>query len=483
MQATESVLPRYKQLAQKLWEGIVQAGLGEGSRIPSVRTLTVQHGVSLTTAVQALRWLEAQGQIEARPRSGYFVARREERPGPARARPWPNPPPELDPQARDHLAMVGEPCAIRLDLAVGELSLYPVDKLSVLLRRHAYREPDLVGAHARGSGHPDLRREIARQAMQYCCELDPDELIVTNGCIEALNLALRAVTRPGDIVAVESPTYFVLLQMLGALELRVLPIPCRTGTGMDLDALRSALDTTRVKAVVTIANANNPVGSVASDADKTALVHLLQERDIPLIEDDIFGDMCYDEPRPRPARAFDSSGNVLLCGGFSKSLSPGLRLGWIAAGKFSEKVRALKYTTSMATAELQQTAVAEMLSSGGFALHLRRLKGALQSQQNALRDAVLRHFPEGTEISHPRGGFVLWVKLPATGELRVSTRPMFERARAEGIGFAPGHLFGQGGAYDDCLRLNAGYRWTNDLERAVERLGALARTSSAALEE
>jgi DNA-binding transcriptional MocR family regulator len=211
--------------------------------------------------------------------------------------------------------------------------------------------------------------------------------------------------------------------------------------------------------------------------NKAALVRLLQERDIPLIEDDIFGDICYDEPRPRPARAFDSSGNVLLCGGFSKSLCPGLRLGRIAAGKFSEKVRALKYTTSMATGELHQTAVAEMLSGGGFALHLRRLKGALRSQQNALREAGPRNFPEGTEVSRPRGGFVLWVKLPAAGDVRVT---MFEQARAEGIGFAPGRLFGQGGAYDDCLRLNAGYRWTSDLERAVERLGALAATSAAA---
>ena len=472
--ATPAV-PLYKRLAQQLWDGIVQAGLGAGSRIPSVRMLSVQHGVSLTTALQALRWLETQGQIQARPRSGYFVAARPQRPDQALATRWPDPPPELDAQARDHLAMVGTPCAVRLDLAVAEPSLYPVDKLSVLLRRFAYQNSDLVGAHVRGTGHPELRREIARQAMQYRCELDPDELIVTNGCIEALNLALRAVTQPGDVVAVESPSYFVLLQMLRALELRVLTIPCRSDSGMDLAALKNALEQTPVKAVVTIANANNPVGSVASDADKAALVRLLQQRDIPLIEDDIFGDLCFDPLRPRPARAFDTTGNVLLCGGFSKSLCPGLRLGWIAAGRFSEKVRALKYTTSMATAELQQVAVAEMLSGGGYALHLRRLKGALQRQQNALRDAVLRHFPDGTEVSSPRGGFVLWVKLPAIGDVPASTRPMFEQARARGIGFAPGHLFGQDGAYDDCLRLNAGYRWGSELEAAIGHLGALAR--------
>jgi DNA-binding transcriptional MocR family regulator len=182
--------------------------------------------------------------------------------------------------------------------------------------------------------------------------------------------------------------------------------------------------------------------------------------------------------RPRPVRAFDTAGNVLLCGGFSKSLCPGLRLGWIAAGRFTERVKALKYTTSMATAELQQAAVAEMLASGGYALHLRRLKSALQGQQQMLRDAILRYFPSGTEVSSPAGGFVLWARLPEASNGPVSTRVLFERARSEGIGFAPGHLFGQAGEFDDCLRLNAGYRWTNELEAAVERLGALARIST-----
>jgi DNA-binding transcriptional MocR family regulator len=478
MGTAESVLPRYRQLAKRLWSSIEQAGLEEGSRLPSVRTLAAQHGVSLTTALQAVRWLEVQGYVRARPRSGYFVAARSERASEARTVKWPDPLPELDPQARDHLAMVGEPCAVRLDLAAGEPSLYPVDRLSVLLRRLAYQHRSLVGAHVRGTGHPGLRREIVRQSMQYSCDLDPEELVVTNGCVEALNLALRAVTRPGDVVAVESPTYFALLQMLRALELTALPVRCLPDIGMDLDALKTALDQAPVKVVVTIANANNPVGSVAPDSAKAALVRLLRERNIPLIEDDIFGDVCFGEVRPRPVRAFDTAGNVLLCGGFSKSLCPGLRLGWIAAGRFTERVKALKYTTSMATAELQQAAVAEMLASGGYALHLRRLKAALQHQQQMLRDAILRYFPSGTEVSSPAGGFVLWARLPEAPSGPVSTRVLFERARAEGIGFAPGHLFGQAGAYDDCLRLNAGYRWTNELEAAVERLGVLARIST-----
>jgi DNA-binding transcriptional MocR family regulator len=202
---------------------------------------------------------------------------------------------------------------------------------------------------------------------------------------------------------------------------------------------------------------------------------LTSERDVPLIEDDIFGDLCFGETRPRPVRAFDDAhGNVLLCGGFSKSLCPGLRMGWIAGGRFTERVKALKYTTSMATAELQQAAVAELLATGGYALHLRRLKAALHGQQRALREAVLRYFPEGTQVTDPLGGMVLWAKLPEVEGRSRSTRVLFEQARTEGISFTPGHLFGEGDAFDDCLRLNAGNRWTSELQAAVRRLGELA---------
>jgi len=482
-------LPMYVRLGQRLREGIEQAAMVEGTRLPSVRTLAVQHGVSMTTALQALRWLETRGEVEARPRSGYFVAKRLRRakrvndgadgardPKAGSAKRWAQSAPELDAQARDHLAIAGEPAAVRLDLASAETALYPVERFSILLRRLAYQQRDLVGSHVRGMGYPALRAQISRQAMQYACELDPEELVVTNGCVEALNLALRAVARPGDLIAVESPTYFVLLQMLRALEMPIYAIPCRPRSGIDLDALRDALDRgIPIKAVVTVANGNNPLGSVPSDTAKHSLVALLRERDVPLIEDDIFGDLCFGETRPRPARAFDDArGNVLLCGGYSKSLCPGLRLGWIAAGRFTERVKALKYTMSMATAELQQAAVAELLATGGYALHVRRLKTALQRQQHALRDAVLRYFPAGTEATNPAGGLVLWTKLPGIDGRGPSTRTLFELARAEGISFAPGHLFGEAGAFDDCLRLNAGNRWTSELEAAVRRLGDLA---------
>ncbi|WP_342627338.1 PLP-dependent aminotransferase family protein [Nguyenibacter vanlangensis] len=467
-------LPLYRSVARRLSEGIKQAGLNPGARLPSVRTLAKQYNVSHLTAVQALQSLESEGLIFARPRSGYYVATPELQ-GPKRRVKviWPNPLPELDPQARDHLAMVGAPCAARLDLAVGEPELYPVKRFNVILRRLAYQQPSLVSEHTRGMGNLGLRLTVAQQALQYACELDPDELVVTNGCVEALNLALRAVTKPGDIIAVETPTYFALLQMLRALELIPLPIPCAAPNGMDIEILRKKIKFVPIKAVVTIANGNNPVGTVASDENKRGLVRLLSDLNIPLIEDDIFGDVCFQEGRPRPVKSFDRTGGVILCSGYSKSLCPGLRVGWVAGGKYAERIKLLKYTTSMATAELQQAVVKEMLSSGSYTKHLRVLRRDLLGHQKMLREWVLESFPKGTEISEPAGGFVLWVRLPQRDGMKVTSRALFAPAREEGIGFAPGHLFGVTGEFDEYLRLNSGCRLTPMLQSSVSRLGQL----------
>ncbi|HXV30218.1 MAG TPA: PLP-dependent aminotransferase family protein [Sinorhizobium sp.] len=315
---------------------------------------------------------------------------------------------------------------------------------------------------------------MVRSALEHGCRISSDEIVVTNGCIEALNLSLRAVTRHGDRVAVESPCYFVLLQMLRSLGLVAVPIPCDPLRGMDLAVLADVLQTTPIAAVVSVANGNNPVGSVANDEDKAALVAMLAARNIPLIEDDMFGDVCFASSRPSALRSFDRRGGVLWCGGLSKTLMPSLRLGWVAAGRFTAQVQALKYTTTMATSELFQVAAAELMENGGYARHLKRLRQTLGRQHAALRQAVLRYFPPGTEVSQAAGGYVAWVRLPHGKNDPASTRHLFARAREAGIGFAPGYLFG-GREFDDCLRLNAGYPWNREQEEAIAHLGKLVK--------
>ncbi|MFT4240790.1 MAG: PLP-dependent aminotransferase family protein [Acidovorax sp.] len=456
-------LSRYQQIAQQLRTAIEAGVLPEGARVPSVRRLGREHGVSELTALQALRVLEQERLVDARPRSGFYVARRR-----GLAVPAPMELAPVDEQTRTHLSIMGSPCRVRLDLANGEPGLYPTGKLSVLMRQLVYRDPGLLGAPLRGTGYPALKEQIVRRAFDYGCTLHPDEVVVTHGCVESLSLALRTVARPGDGVAVESPTYFVILRMLRSLGLH--PVEISTGEeGMDLDALEAVLRSGKVTAVLSIANANNPTGVTLPVEHKRALVALAQRHGAVVIEDDIYGDTHFSGERPLPLRAF--SEEVILCSSFSKTLAPGIRVGWVAAGRWSSQIAAEKYSSTMGTGLYAQAAIVEFLRSGGYDLHLRRLRQTLHKQVGSMRAAVLRAFAPGTQVSSPDGGYVLWVALPDGSP---SARTLFERARQEGIGIAPGHLFATDGRFDHCFRLNAGFGWNAQVREAIERLGELS---------
>lgn len=434
--------------------------------MPSVRTLGREYQVSVLTALQALRLLEQERWVEARPRSGFYVARRRDANLAERAAIEVV---ALDEQAATHLSIVGTPCRVRLDLANGESALYPIKKLGVLMRQLMYRDPELLGNHVRGTGHPALKQQIIRRAFEYGCTIRPDELLVTNGCVESIALALRAVTQPGDGVAVESPTYFVILQMLRSLGLRAVEIP-QTERGIDLVVLERVLQHRQASAVISIANIGNPTGITLAMEDKEKLVRLVERHDAVLIEDDIFGDTSFDGLRPKPLRAF--SDKVILCSSFSKTLAPGIRVGWIAGGRWSSAIASMKYTSTMGTPVYPQAAIAEFLRTGGYDVHLRRLKRMLQHQVSSMRRAVVEHFPAQARVSNPAGGYLLWVELPRG---RVSARQLFENARREGIGIAPGHLFATDDRFDHCFRLNAGFGWNEEVEKSIARLAELSR--------
>jgi len=290
------------------------------------------------------------------------------------------------------------------------------------------------------------------------------------GAMEALNLCLRAVARPGDVVALESPTYFGILQVMESLGLRALEIATHPRDGLDVDALATVLAKRRVSAVVAMPSYSNPLGSLMPDARKKALVELLARHDVPLIEDDVYGDMPAHGDRPRAAKAFDRDGNVLLCSSFSKSFSPGARVGWVAPGRFFEEVKALKFMNTVATPTLMQAAVAEFLQSGGYDRHLRRMRAELARQVEQVADAVMRHFPRDTCMTRPAGGYVLWVELARA----IDTDALYERAIRERVTFLPGSIFSARGAFKNCLRLSCGYPFSDRIESSLRILGRLA---------
>ncbi|MCW5620677.1 MAG: PLP-dependent aminotransferase family protein [Burkholderiales bacterium] len=460
----------YQEVATRLSEAIRAGSLKAGDRLPSVRQLSLQHQVSIATAMQAYRWLENQRLIEARPKSGYFVmARKMQLAEPAISSP-PSAPAfvGVNRLVMEYLACSELPGVAPLGCATPGEALYPGEKLTRLITTIGRRHPELSARYAMSFGHSTLKAAIARRAVEFGCSLTPTDIVITNGCTEALNLALRAVAGPGDTIALESPTYFTLLQIIESLGMKALEIPTHPREGISLEALELATRVPgSVKAVMLVPNFSNPLGSLMPDTKKEALVRLLEQRGIPLIEDDIYGDAYFGSARPFVAKAWDRGGNVLLCSSFTKSLAPSFRVGWIAPGKFRERVEMLKFITSVATPELPQLAIAQFMVDGGYDHHLRKLRAAFARQVQRTAEAVVEYFPPGCRLTAPAGGFVLWVELPP----KVDAVALFRAARDQHIALAPGPLFSSTGRYDNFIRLNCGHVWSTRLELALARVG------------
>ena len=462
----------YENLAARMAEAIHAGALRAGDRLPSVRRLSTQHRVSIATAVQAYRHLENQRLIEARPKSGYFVLARPSRLG----EPATSAPPSaarfvgVNQLAMEVLQSVRDSDVTPLGAACPDPELFPNDKLMRLAHSEGRRRPELLGAYPMSPGNDRLLAMIARRSLDFGCRLRPDEIVATNGCIEALNLALRAVARPGDTIALESPTYFTLLQIIESLGMKALEIPTHPREGMSIEALDLATQKAgAVRAVIVMPNFQNPLGGLMPDEAKARMVQLLEARSIPLIEDDIYGDIHFQEQRPRVAKAWDRSGNVLLCSSFTKTVSPGLRVGWIAPGRWYDEVAMLKFINSVATPELPQAAIAEFMATGGYDHHLRRLRAGFARQVQQTTNAIAEFFPKGTKITRPAGGFVLWVEMPP----KVDSLELFRRARDQRISIAPGPMFTTTKRYRNFIRIGCGHPWTPRIEMALLRLGQL----------
>ncbi len=462
----------YKRVALRISELIEHGTLRPGERIPSVRKLSEREEVSIATVMQAYRVLESRGLIEARPQSGYYV----------RAKLW-SPPPEpgksqparsatrvsVNELVMEVLKATHAPALVGFGAAMPSPQLLPTRQLHRTMASVARRHSLLCNSCDIPPGNLNLRTQIARRAMESGCTLSPDEIVITCGCQEALNLCLRAVARPGDAIAIESPTYYGILQIIEALGMKACEIPTFPRDGVCLDELVKRLNCCRIKACVFSLNYSNPLGSCMPDGKKERLVKILADRDVPLIEDDLYGNLSHSPHRPKTAKAFDKHGLVLLCDSFSKTLAPGSRVGWTAPGRFKTQVEHLKFISSIGTAMLPQMAIAEFLANGGYDHHLRRLRRFYAEQVPRISQAITRYFPEGTKVTRPAGGYVLWVELPP----RVNSLDLFQRALAEKISIAPGPIFSPTKKFRNFIRLSCGAPWSEAMDQALLKLGQL----------
>ncbi len=461
---------RNEMVSNRILNLIRTGALKEGDRIPSIRQLSRELKVSINTVKEAYWRLESRNYIVAVPQSGFYVKKQ---PADIRLNKTVDPR-QLDPQDVSLCRIYGAfqnmgQCTPEISLAIASVApdLRPTAKMGRFFTQ-ALREQELESfSYLMTPGHVELRQQIARLGLSCGLELSPEQIVITNGCHEAVFLALMAVCQPGDTVVLESPIYFNLLQLLQHLKLKIIEIPSSDINGLHLNTLRFVLENHRVKAVFSISNVNNPKGFSMPKEKKMALVSLLDEYEIPLIEDDIYGDLGFGQ-RSHPCKSFDTRDNVLLCSSFSKTIAPGVRVGWIVPGKYYDLVVNTKTLLNISTASMNQIAMARFLKDGGYERHLRTLRKTLSAQVSAMRAAILRYFPKGTLVSRPSGGYLLWIELPQGIDAEV----IYQKALNLGILIAPGHLFSIKPRYTHCMRLSAGI-WNPRVEKAIQVIGDL----------
>jgi DNA-binding transcriptional MocR family regulator len=464
----------YLALAEELASAIRGGTLRPGERVPSIRQLCRERKMSPATALRAYEELEAKGYVETRPRSGYYVGTRWQQPiaEPARSRPSSRSTRiEVSELVFEILNASRDRDVVPLGSAFPSPLLFPWAKLSRFLGSSARKMDPWRTVESLPPGSDDLRRQIARRYLELGARVGIDEIVITSGALEALNLSLQTITRPGDTVAIEAPTFYGCLQAIEMAGLKAVEIPTHPREGVDIAALTQAIEKHSIKACWFMTTLQNPLGATMPEAKKRELVKVLTSHDIPLIEDDVYAELQFEKTRQRAAKAFDSKGLVLHCGSFSKSLAPGYRLGWVAAGRFAEAVQRRKITTSLATSMPIQLGIEQMLRQGGYDAHLARLRASFAKQQEAALNSLRKHLPRDYRASTPAGGYFLWLELATD----VDALEVHRLALESNISIAPGPIFSARREFRNCIRLNYGHPWTAHMDAAVAQLGKIIR--------
>ncbi len=467
---------KYDQVSGYIMQLIDDGVLKPGDRAPSLRKLSQTLNVSISTINQAYIQLEDKGVLRARPQSGFYINGDL---NPSIATPKPIVSASVQPRKvrfgqlfEEIFSISNDPSITPFAAAKPSMELMPVKALMRETRGVISRNPRAAMDYCFPPGHAQLRHQIALRYSEMGVSIAADEIIITNGATEAMALSLQAVARRGDIIAVESPTYFSVLRLIEKLGMLALEIDTDPDTGINFDALEFALDTMDVKAMLIVPNFNNPSGSLMPESNKQMLVDILAERAIPLIDDDVYGDLYFGTQRPGISKRYDRQGNVLACSSFSKTLAPGYRMGWVIGGRYHDALLEWKQATTSASPSLQQLAVAEFLRSGQYDRHLARLRKAFKAQVEKARFMIAQWFPEGTRISNPQGGFVLWLELPRG----INCFDIYTRALEHRIGTTPGMLFSATRKFRNYIRINCGYPWSDENEQALHDLGELIQS-------
>ena len=466
---------RYAELANSIENQIRHGAFRVGEKLPSIRSLHLQTGLSISTVYQAFIELEKRGMVEPRQKSGYYV-----KPLIRGLLPPPQPPAithkpkkvKINNLAFALIESIRDPDILQLGGALIDATLAPPKEIVSIIKTAPIKLLKTnLACYEHYLGHFELRRQISKRMAAFCGSVTANAIVITNGCLEAVALSLKSITKSGDTILVESPTFPWFLQIIEDLNLNALEIPTDPQEGIDLAALEKATRLHNVKACIFIANFHNPLGFLMTNDKKKALVNFLNKHKIPIIEDDIYGELYFGPTRPQPLKAFDHEGLVLYCASFSKSIAPGFRTGWVQPGKFFEHVIRYKMNQNICGPGLTQWALARYLQSGHYDRHLRKLRTQLKNQISNTALAIARYFPKNTKISAPQGGLTLWVQL----DPNIDSLQLFHRALEKKIAILPGIICANNNNYKNCLRISCGMPYTEKIDIGLQTLAAIIR--------
>lgn len=464
---------RYVALADEIQGSIKKGIFAPGEKLPSLRNLHNKLGLSISTVHQAYIELEKRGRVEAREKSGFYVKALNENPlgRPAQEKLITEPcRVEVNALAENIISDLQRDDVLQLGAAIPSKELMPLKQLSRIMKS---MPTDVLQNHISSydlcAGNLELREEISKKMLGFAGSIPADDIITTNGCLEAVTLCLRAVANPGDTILVESPVFHCFLQLIEDLNMYVIEIPGCPEEGIDTRLFEKTIASNKIKACLLNSNFQNPLGSVMSRENKARIINIAKIHDIPIIEDDIYGDLFFGDKRPSTFKSMDKNGMVLYCSSFSKSLAPGLRTGWTIPGKYKDTLIRMKLNTAISNPSINQAIVASFLKTGAFDRHLRQLRNRLKNQASALAIAISKYFPADTKITFPMGGMFIWVVL----NKEIDSMEIYEKAYQKRISILPGKICSSSDRYKHCLRINCGIKWSPQIEQGIKTLGEI----------